>query len=189
MRRVRGRATGKRHVYELNGQERVFVEFRGGIMDTSTRNAEALVRTSVATISADARRSTFEENQDVVKGVVQISTLDTRTTATCIARSGLAWSLPDYQPIGHSIAYGGGTPVHRGCRSSTEAPLLRSWQELGIDLQDAPAGTRWSRLDGKVPGDFTFDDFFKRRTAAQIEEQIGKRAAISTAPASSTSKT
>jgi hypothetical protein len=172
VRRIRGRATGRRHTYELNGREHVFVEFSGGIMDTSTRHAEALVRTSVQTIAGDARRQTFVENQDVVKGIVQISTLDTRTTVVCLAYGGKAWSLPDYQPIGHDLPYGEGTPRHFGCRS-TEAPLLRSWQELGIDLQDAPRGVRWSRLDGNVPGDFTMDDFLARRSFAQLEDILG----------------
>jgi len=176
VRRVRGRATGKRHVYELNGKRRIFVEFTGGLMDTATRNAEALVRTSVAAVSSDARRETYRANQDVVKGVVQVSTLDSRTTVICLARAGKAWAFPDMQPIGHDIAYAGGVPQHFGCRS-VESPILRSWRELGIDLDDAGAGQRWSRLDGKVPGDFTFDDFMKRRTAAQVEQQLGARAA------------
>jgi len=115
VRRIRGRATGARNIYELNGRERVFVEFRGGILDTSTRYAETLVRTSVAAISADARRSTFEENQDVVKGVVQISTLDSRTTVTCVAYSNKAWSLPNYEPLGHELPYNGGVPRHFNC--------------------------------------------------------------------------
>lgn len=115
VRRVRGRATGKRHTYELNGKRYTYVEFRGGLMDTSTRNAEALVRTSVQTIAGQTRRDTFEENQDVVKGVVQVSTFDTHTTVTCRARAAKAWSLPDYQPIDHNIVYAGGVPLHWGC--------------------------------------------------------------------------
>lgn len=173
VRRVRGRATWKRHVYELNGKRHTYVEFRGGLMDTSTRHAEALVRTSVQSIAGQTRRDTFAENQDVVKGIVQVSTLDTRTTVTCRARAAKAWSLPDYQPIDHSIAYGGGVPLHWGCRS-TEAPLLRSWQELGIDLDDAPGGAkRWSRLDGKVPADFTMEQFLRRRSREQQDEMLG----------------
>jgi hypothetical protein len=177
VRRVRGRSTGVRHTYELGGRRYTYVEFEGGILDTATRNAEALVRTSVSTISAEARRATYRENQDVVKGVVQVSTLDTRTTAICIARAGRAWAYPDMEPIDHDIAYGAGAgSLHWNCRS-VDAPLLRSWKELGIDLDDAGAGRRWSRLDGKVPGDFTFDEFLTRRSPAQIEQQLGKRAA------------
>lgn len=173
VRRIRGRATGKRHLYELNGREHTFVEFKGGLMDTSTRNARALVRTSVQTIAGQVRRDTFEENQDVVKGVVQISTLDLRTTVECFARGGLAWSLPDYSPIDHEIAYNGGVPLHWGCRS-TEAPLLRSWEELGIDRKEVAGDEgRWSRMDGEVPADFSMDDFLGRRSPDQIDDVLG----------------
>ncbi len=173
IRRVRGSATGRRNVYEINGRRHVYVEFRGGIMDTSTRNAASLVRTSVQSVAGQVRRDTYVENQDVVKGVVQVSTLDARTTVTCRARAAKAWSLPDYQPIDHSIAYAGGVPIHWSCRSQ-ESALLRSWQELGIDLQDAPGGARrWSRLDGKVPADFTMEQFLRRRSHEQQDEMLG----------------
>lgn len=173
VRRIRGHATGKRHRYEINGREATYVEFRGGIMDISTRHARSLVRTSVQTVAATARRSTFEANQDVVKGVVQISTLDTRTTVICLARAGKAWSLPDYEPIDHDIAYAGGVPAHWGCRSS-ESPLLRSWEELGINLREVAGGERrWSRLDGDVPSDLSMDDFLRRRSAAEVDDMLG----------------
>lgn len=173
VRRVRGTATGKRHVYEINGREYVYVEFRGGVMDTSTRNARALVRTSVQSVAGSARRETLVENQDVVKGVVQLSTFDTRTTTTCLAYGGKSWLLPDYEPIDHDLPYLGGVPRHWGCRS-TEAPLLRSWEELGIDLDDAPGGVRWSRLDGDVPGDLSMDDFLGRRSDDQVDAMLGE---------------
>jgi hypothetical protein len=173
VRRIRGTATGRRNTYEINGRQYTYVEFRGGIMDTSTRNARSLVRTSVQTVASTARRETFLENQDVVKGVVQVSTLDTRTTVTCIAYGGKAWSLPDYEPIDHDLPYNGGTPRHWGCRS-TEAPLLRSWDELGIDLDEVAGGAgRWSRLDGEVPADISMDAFLNRRTDAQVDEMLG----------------
>lgn len=173
VRRIRGRATGRRNRYELNGREYTYVEFRGGLMDISTRNAKALVRTSVQAVASDARRETFLENQDVVKGVVQISTLDTRTTEICLAYAGKAWSLPDYEPIDHDLPYLGGSPRHWGCRS-TEAPLLRSWEELGIDLNEAAGGARrWSRLDGEVPADISMDQFLRRRTDDQVDEMLG----------------
>lgn len=172
VRRVRGQATGRRHTFEIAGRRQTYVEFAGGLIDTSTRQAEALVRSSVAAVSSDARRATFEANQDVVKGVVQISTFDTRTTTICLAYGGKAWAYPDMEPIGHLLPYAGGTPRHWNCRS-TEAPLLRSWRELGINLDDAGAGRRWSRLDGKVPGDWTMDDFLGRRTKAQLDAQLG----------------
>ena len=56
--------------------------FADGVLSVSRRNAEALVRTSVQTISNSARQETFEANSDVLSGLQQISTLDSRTCVT-----------------------------------------------------------------------------------------------------------
>jgi hypothetical protein len=171
VRRIRGRATGARNSYEVNGETRTFVEFRGGVIDTATRNAESLVRTSVASVSAASRRAFYEANGDVVQGVVQISVLDDRTTIICIARAGKAWKL-DGTPIGHDIPYAGGLPQHWQERSS-EAPVLRALSEFGIDASAIkPIGAQRA-LDGEVPADFSFEDWLKRRTLAQQDAQLG----------------
>ena len=64
--RVRGKATGKRNTYWIGDKRKTFVEFKGGIMDTGTRQAEALVRTSVQAISNEARYQAFQQNDDVI---------------------------------------------------------------------------------------------------------------------------
>lgn len=95
VRRIRGSSTGKRRAYEnpITGRKWTAHIFKGGIMDVSRRDAEALVRTSVAAVSAEARMQTFIENQDVVKGVQQLSMLDGRTTPICRAYSNKAWTF------------------------------------------------------------------------------------------------
>lgn len=88
---------------------------RVGIMQTSRREAQALVRTSVNQVSNNVRRLTYEENDDVVKAVQQISTLDGRTSDICKAYSGKQWSLPDYRPIDHDLPWNNGPPRHVNC--------------------------------------------------------------------------
>ena len=58
------------------------LNYADGVMNIARRNAEALVRTSVQTISNSARTETFEANSDVISGLQQISTLDSRTCLT-----------------------------------------------------------------------------------------------------------
>lgn len=136
------------------------------------RNGMAIVRTSVQTISNEARQATFQENADLVDGVQWVATLDGRTSDICIARSGLVWELPDYKPKGHSIPWNGGTPAHWNCRSST-IPVLKSLEEMGIDPAGIPAETR-SSMDGKVAADLSFSDFLKGKPPEFVDEMLGK---------------
>lgn len=89
-----------------------------GIFQQVRRNAEALVRTAVQAVATAARLATYEANGDTVRMVGQHSILDSRTSEVCIAYSGKKWSLPDYEPVGHSLPFNGGTPRHWRCRSS-----------------------------------------------------------------------
>lgn len=67
--------------------------YTDGIMETSRREAQALVRTAIQGVSNGARMAVFRANDDVVRGVQALVTLDGRTTEICIARSGAAWDL------------------------------------------------------------------------------------------------
>lgn len=94
-----------------------------GIMEASKSNAEAMVRTSVQTVSAAARQATFESNSDILEGFEQVSTLDSRTTQICMAYDGAQWDL-EYAPIKPSkLPYAGGVPRHWNCRS-TMSPMV-----------------------------------------------------------------
>jgi SPP1 gp7 family putative phage head morphogenesis protein len=142
------------------------------IMDISRRNAEALVRTSVQTIAAEARRETISQNQDVVKGIQQVSTLDGRTTDICMAYSGAAWDL-NKKPIGEkNLPYNSGVPRHWQCRSF-EIAVTKSFKELGLNIDEFPSTTRTS-MDGEVAGDLSFDDWLKAKPKAFQEEMLGK---------------
>jgi hypothetical protein len=50
-----------------------------GALRTARRHVEAVVRTAVNHVTTHARESTYEENDDLVKGVKWVSTLDVRT--------------------------------------------------------------------------------------------------------------
>lgn len=136
------------------------------------RDAMAITRTSVQTISNEARQKTYQENEDIISGIQWVSTLDGRTSDICIARSGLVWTLPDYKPKGHKIPWNGGPPAHWNCRS-TSIPVLKTFQELGINAKEAPAGTRAS-MDGAVAADLTFSDFLKGKSDTFADEMLGK---------------
>jgi SPP1 gp7 family putative phage head morphogenesis protein len=177
--------------------------FKDGVMKTSRAKAEALVRTSTQQVSNNARRATYENNTDVIKAVQQVSTLDLRTSDICIARSGLQWSLPNYEPIGHSIPHKGGPPVHWNCRS-TEIPVTKSWGELsktgikqdgpgrpatdldkvfrerlkkqGFSQEQIDKAVKNARasMDGEVADDLNYMDWLKGKPKTKQQEVLGK---------------
>ena len=102
--------------------------YADGIMETSRKSAERLIRTSANSVANAARMETFEKNSDICRGFVQLSTLDSRTSLICIGYSGKKWTL-DKRPVGHNLPFNNGTPRHWNCRSVIQ-PWLKSWQEL-----------------------------------------------------------
>lgn len=142
-----------------------------GVTDITKRNAEALVRTSVAAVSAEARRATWRENDDVIKGIQQVSTLDGRTTDICIAYAGASWDLEGNPINGTTLPYNGGLPRHWGERSS-EIAVTKTFRELGLDIDEFPTGTR-SSMDGEVAQDLTFDAFLKGKSKSFQDDLLG----------------
>ena len=141
-----------------------------GIMDKSRREAFSLVHTSIMQVSNDARMATFKENSDVVKGMRQLSTFDSKTSEICMSYSGAEWDL-DGNPInGNTLPFNGGTPRHWNCRSVI-TPITLTFRELGIDAPE-PKGTRASDL-GQIPSDTTFDEFLKRHDDAYVDDLLG----------------
>jgi hypothetical protein len=56
--------------------------FKDGVLAIQRRNAEAVVRTAVSSVANSAREATWKANDDLVKGVQWVSTLDDRTRSS-----------------------------------------------------------------------------------------------------------
>ena len=144
-----------------------------GLLRTSGRNAEALVRTSVLTVSNAARLATFKANADVLKGVQQVSTLDNRTTDVCIAYDLATWDL-EGEPTGKTkLPFNGGPPRHWNCRSVL-VPLTKSWEELGTKAKkefDSP-GAR-AAMDGQTAAALTYEEWLAGQSQKQQDEVLG----------------
>lgn len=136
--------------------------FRDGIMETNRRGAEAMARTAVNHVVSAARDETYQANADIIRGVKWVATLDSRTSETCRGLDGQVFPL-DRGPR---------PPAHVNCRSST-VPVVRSWRELGIDLAEAPEGTRAS-MDGQVPATQTYSRWLRGRSVAFQDEVLGR---------------
>lgn len=142
------------------------------VFPRARRDAMAVTRTGVNAIANSARLSVYEENADVIKAVQWLSTLDSRTSDICIARSGKTWTVPGFKPIKHKIPWNGGPPAHWACRS-TVVPITKTFRELGLDRDEVPPSTRAS-MDGEVAADLSFDEFLKGKPASFADEMLGK---------------
>lgn len=153
---------------ETNGQiiNRVSVD-----VERSKRGAAALVQSSVQTVANAARLETFRANSGVVKGVRQVSTLDGKTTPTCVAYDGAEWDL-DGNPInGNDLPFNSGPPRHWNCRSVL-VPITKTYRELGLDVDEIDKSTRAS-IDGQQQGGVTFSQFLEGKSEAFQNELLG----------------
>lgn len=191
VRRIRGSATGTFERVEMaGGKIRSVPVFSGGIMETTTREATTLVRTSVNSVANHVRLETYMRNQDVIKALVAVVTLDGRTSDICMARGARPdeWLLPDMAPVEGSSSWPGHPPWHFNCRSSL-APVTKSWQELQqqgtagsptrnqrriarVLDNNAPKRMRAS-MNGQVPRSMGFEAWLKKQPARVQLDLLG----------------
>lgn len=137
------------------------------------------VRTSIMTVANLARTDMYADNQDLVKGIQWLSTLDVRTTPICRGLDGCCWSLPDYEPINGTNHRYPGPVAHPNCRS-TQIPLLRSFEEiagankkLARKLDEAMSNGVRASMDGEVASDLSYEDWLKSRSETSQREVLG----------------
>ena len=140
-------------------------QYQDGILEITRRDAETVVRTAISHTANHTRQKFYEANDDLVKGIKWISTLDSRTSPVCQARDGQIYPVDS----------GPRPPAHPNCRSST-TPVLKSWKELGIDLPEVPTSSRAS-MDGQVPADTTYNQWLRKKdetNPAFVDKVLGK---------------
>lgn len=159
--------------------------FTDGLMRTSTRNAEALIRTSVKSILGSARDATLRANDDVLAGQQWLSMLDNSTTPICIALSGQAWDFDGNKLEGTTQDFPGPPPAHWGCRSDL-IPVLKSWEQLAKDANgDEKLGRKLDRIekkigagtqasmDGQLSSDSDYSSWLKTQSVETQQEILG----------------
>ncbi len=127
----------------------------------SLRDAQTIARTATKAIQTRAKELTYWENRDIIKEVRYIATLDGRTSFICQGLDGNVYPILE----------GPRPPQHMNCRSDT-TPVVKSWKELGIDLAEAPEGTRAS-FNGDVPAKTTYNEWLKGQPTSVQNEALG----------------
>ncbi len=177
VRRLIGSASGTRRVIrDAEGKPRVIYQRSGGVMSVSKREATALVRTAVQTVSNNVLDKTYDENADIIKGRMLVVTLDGRTSPLCRGRAGARWDN-DGNPMKESPwphPYPGPPPYHFNCRSVI-VPILKSWDELaGMKGIAEPGLAERASMDGQVPaGNLTYEEWFKTKSETFQREVLG----------------
>jgi SPP1 gp7 family putative phage head morphogenesis protein len=90
-------------------------KYRDGILETSRRSAETMVRTAVTHVSSVAAQQIYEDAGPVVVGVEWVATLDLRTSVICASLDGQLFPVDK----------GPRPPAHPNCRSTT-IPRLKN---------------------------------------------------------------
>ena len=144
-----------------------------GVLTINKEGVKALAITAVATVTNQVRMQTYKENEDIFKGYEHNSTLDKSTTLICSSRDGAFWDLngKGLNAKGKQFKFMI-TPLHFRCRSLI-LPIVKSFKELGIPLDEVPIGTR-SSMDGYVSRDTTFEKWFEGKSKSFQEEYLGK---------------
>lgn len=138
--------------------------YSNGIMNTSRRNADSLVRSSVQTASNQARYEVMKSAESVIKSYRHVATLDSRTSDQCIVRDGKRWESGSKNPIEHNLPFQI-PPIHWNCRS-TLIPEIK-----GVEL---PNDVTRASKDGPVSANVTFEDYLKSKNKDFVEEVLGK---------------
>jgi len=147
--------------------------YADGLMEIDRRNAATIVRTAISHMSGTVRDRFYDDNADIHKAVKWVSTLDGITSATCRAHDGHTYALFTRKSLdGGPLWKEGPGRIHHNCRSSS-SPVLKSWRELGIDINDEPESTRAS-IDGQVPANTTYGKWLAKRSAAEQDDILGK---------------
>ena len=136
--------------------------YKDGILETTRRNAETVVRTSVQHVASAARQEVWEANKDVVKRYRFLATLDRATSPVCRTLDKQEFDFGE-GPI---------PPVHPRCRSTTTPVLDPKFSFLS-------KGRTRSAEQGPVSSETTYYDWLKRQDKqAQIDVLGPKRAKL-----------
>lgn len=152
-------------IRELRGSKAV--NYTDGILQQPRNSVERLVRTAINHTATTSREEVYKNNDDVISSVRWVSTLDMRTSDICQALDGQIFEM----------GVGPRPPAHFNCRSTT-SPIVKSWKEMGFDIDELPEGTRAS-LDGQVPASETYQTWLSKQPANVQDDVLGPtRAAL-----------
>lgn len=162
--------TASQIVREVRGTKAA--NYADGFLQRPRRELMTVVQTAISHTAATAREQFRDANSEIIKAVRWVSTLDSRTSEPCRIRDQLRYEAQTHKPIGHKVPWlAGPGRLHFNCRS-TDAPVTKSWRELGIPIDEMTPAQRAS-MDGQVPAETTYSEWLKRQSAGRQDQILG----------------
>ena len=129
--------------------------YQDGILNISTRHAKSIANTGTALIASEAKQQFISDNEDLIKGIKVLATLDMRTSTLCRNLDGV------FMPL-NKARY---PPYHFNCRTSFE---------IVYDGYQAPK--QRASMDGVVENQ-SYYEWLKSQPNNYQDEVLGKKRA------------
>lgn len=127
------------------------------LVNTRTKSqAEAVTRTLILNAATQARSAVYQANDDILKGEMWVSVLDSRTSIVCAGRDGAMYK----------IGQGPYPPAHFNCRS-VRVPIVK-------DVYKIPFEGERATVDGPVPGKTTYETWLKGQPETFQNDVLGR---------------
>lgn len=139
--------------------------FVGGVLEATTKDAEAIVRSAVSFITTEAKLETYRQNGQLLRAIQFQAVLDERTTPICFSLDGTEWP-----PGSEEIVVPGEGTHFGGCRSELVPQV--DWERLGLTPPDE--GERFARDLSNV----TDEDLARRISARRRTGDLGGRTSV-----------
>lgn len=129
------------------------------LIETYKGRMVSIARTEIQRVANTAALDSYKRNSDVIKGVVWLATLDSRTCLVCAPRHMETYTLNELDEAGRP-------PLHPRCRCFV-APLTKSWSELGLPVSDR------NRFNGQPPKEMSFEQWLRRQPENAQRDVLG----------------
>lgn len=148
----------------LNGDttQTIIKNLKPYMTDFKDNRIDALVKTALSTVVNNTRMETYKENEEIFKGYQWHATLDSRTRKEHFLLDGALWDIngKGLNEKGKKYKFRNAPDGYR-CRCVL-LPITKSYKELGLNIDEIPAGTR-SSMNGYVPADLNATDWFEKQ--------------------------
>lgn len=144
--------------------------YADGILNMSRANIQGMVKTSVIHMSSVAKNEFNQDNKDLIIGVRDVATLDSKTSQECKSRDGNVYLFSQYGNNHPS------PPYHPNCRT-TQVPELSDEFSFLRESRTRPAVTEnksGKTVSTQVPATQTYYTWLKNQPAKVQNDALGE---------------